>query len=466
MPRAPCPVPNLNKSLLILTNLFSQMNSLFPLIFSFTLLLFSVIKGYFVAYPLLISLVVFIVTFSRKGFSVAALVAMGIASSRKSLPVLGILLLIGAVTAIWMAAGTIPALIYYGIQLIHPQYFVLSAFVLTSLISLLLGTSFGTVSTVGVALMIAAQGAGINPHLIAGAIVAGAYFGDRCSPMSSSANLVASVTQTNLYKNIRAMIATTWAPFIASAVFYLLFSAGNPVGVGSSVILEIPQFFNINPLAILPALTVLILALLQVEVKLTLLASIAIAFALGILLQGYSCFQLIKFALLGFTLDSKVGLGSILTGGGIASMVKVSVIVMLSTALAGIIVGTKMLAPVERLLERASARSDLFLGTTAVSLASAAFGCTQTIAILMTQQLAQKTYKRELDDYQLAIDIENTAVVLSPLIPWNIAGFVPAAVLMTDSGFIPYAVYLYLLPLFDFIRFRLIETLGRRSEDV
>ena len=438
------------------------MDSLFSLVLSFTLLLFSVIKGYFVAYPLLISLGIFIITFSRKGFSLTALLAMGIASSRKSLSVLGILLLIGAVTAVWMASGTIPALVYYGIQLIHPQYFVLSAFVLTSLISLLLGTSFGTVSTVGVALMIAAQGSGINPHLIAGAIIAGAYFGDRCSPMSSSANLVASVTQTKLYKNIRAMIATTWAPFLASAMFYLLFSVSNPVGVGkSSLILEIPQVFNINPLVIVPALTVLILALLRIEVKFTLLASIAIAFVLGMLLQGYSCFQLIKFALLGFTLDSKVGL-AVLTGGGIASMAKVSVIVILSTALAGIIVGTKMLAPVERLLERASTRSDLFLGTTAVGLAAAAFGCTQTIAILMTQQLAQKTYRRELDNYQLAIDIENTAVVLSPLIPWNIAGFIPAAVLMTDSGFIPYAVYLYLLPVFDFIRFKLIESLERR----
>ena len=138
------------------------MNSLFPLVISFTLLLFSVVKGYFVAYPLMLSLGIFIIAFSRKGFPITALIAMGLSSSRKSLSVIGILLLIGAVTAVWMAAGTIPALVYYGIQSIHPQYFVLSAFVLTSFVSLLLGTSFGTVSTVGVALMIAAKGADIN----------------------------------------------------------------------------------------------------------------------------------------------------------------------------------------------------------------------------------------------------------------------------------------------------------------
>jgi NhaC family Na+:H+ antiporter len=405
------------------------------------------------------SLVIFIIAFSCKGFSIAALIAMGLSSTRKSLSVIGILLLIGAVTAVWMAAGTTPALVYYSIQLIHPQYFVLSAFIITSFVSVLLGTSFGTVSTVGVALTIVAKGADINPHLIAGAIIAGAYFGDRCSPMSSSANLVASITKTKLYENIRAMIATTWLPLIASTLLYLLFSVSNPARIGkSNLILEIPQIFNINPLVMLPALAVLILALLQVEVKFTLLVSIATALVLGVLLQGYSFFQLIKFALLGFSLEPKSDLSEVLTGGGIVSMVKVSLVVVLSTALAGIIVGTKMLAPVERLLERASSRSDLFLGTTISSLASAMFGCTQTIAILMTQQLVQQKYEREkLDGYQLATDIENTAVVLSPLIPWNIAGLVPATILMTDSGFIPYAVYLYFLPLFNLIQLKLSE---------
>lgn len=436
------------------------MNVFFPLIFSFTLLLFSVINGYFVAYPLLGSLVIFIIAFSRRGFSVAALITMGLSSTRKSLSVIGILLLIGAVTAVWIAVGTIPALVYYGIQAIHPQYFVFSAFVLTSVVSVLLGTAFGTVSTVGVALMIVAKGAGINPDLIAGAIIAGAYFGDRCSPMSSSANLVASVTKTKLYDNIRAMIATAWLPLIVSNLFYLLCSVSNPATISkSNLILEIPQFFNINPLVILPALTVLILALLKVEVKFTLVVGIAIALVVGVLLQGYSFLQLIRFVILGFSLEAKTDLSEVLAGGGIISMLRVSSVVVLSTALSGIIVDTKMLVSAERLLERGSSRGDLFLRTTIVSLTSAAFGCTQTIAILMTQQIVQKKYEREkLNGSQLATDIENTAVVLSPLIPWNIAGLVPATILMTDSGFIPYAVYLYLLPLLNLIKFKLTKS--------
>ena len=402
------------------------MNSLVALILCFIVLMVSVFKGYFIAYPLLVSLGILIVTFTCIGFSIRTLIKMGLASIHKSLPVFNILLLIGAVTATGMAAGTIPALVYYGIQFIHPQYFVLSAFVLTSFVSVLLGTSFGTVGTVGVALMLAAKGADINPHLVAGAIIAGAYFGDRASPMSSSANLVASITKTKLHRNIRAMVATSWLPAIASIFIYLLFSFGNPARIGNSeAIAEIPKSFNVDPLVLLPALAVLVLALLQVEVKLTLLVSIGFGFVLGASLQGYSFFQLVKFALLGFHLGPKTSLTEVIAGGGIISMARVLIVVILSTALAGIVVETKTLASVERILEKASSRSNLFLGTAIVSLASAAFGCTQTIAILMTQQLVQKKYEREgLDGHQLAVDIENTAVVLSPLIPWNIAGLV------------------------------------------
>jgi Na+:H+ antiporter, NhaC family len=436
------------------------MSSLFTLVFCFVIWLYSVIKGYFVAYPLLLSLVILLVTFSYQGFAVKSLIKMAFTSSQKAFPVIKILLLIGALTAVWMAAGTIPALVYYGTQLINPQYFILSAFVLCSFISVLLGTSFGTVSTVGVALMIMGREGDINPHLVAGAIIAGAYFGDRCSPMSSSAHLVASLTKTKLHKNLIAMISTAWLPLMASSLIYFIFSISNPVEIiNSDFISEIPKLFNINPLVLLPAFAVIVLCLLNVEVKLTLLVSLGIGFFVGIFSQKSSWFQMINFACLGFNLEPRMNLSEVLTGGGIFSMLRVSLVVILSTSLSGIIVGTKTFASVENLLKIASSRSRLFFGTTTVGLASAAFGCTQTLAILLTHQLVKEKYEQErLDNYELATDIENTAVVLSPLIPWNIAGLVPATLLMTDSGFIPYAVYLYLIPVLNWVRYKLAES--------
>jgi NhaC family Na+:H+ antiporter len=384
---------------------------------------------------------------------------MGFASSQKSFPVLSILLLIGVVTAVWMAAGTVPALVYYGTQLLSPRYFILSAFILTSLVSMLLGTSFGTVSTIGVALMTMARGSEVNPNLVAGAIIAGAYFGDRCSPMSSSANLVASITKTKLYENIKNMMVTAWLPLLVSSLFYLILSMTNPVKVANNTLIpEIPKIFDVNVLVLLPALIILILSLWQVEVKLSLLISVIASLILGMFYQSYSLLQLIKFAFFGFSLESTSPLTSILNGGGMFSMIKVSVVVIISTLFAGIIAGTRIVETIESFLIKPSSRSNLFLNTVIVGLASAAFGCTQTIAILLTQQLVKEKYEKgQLDRYELATDLENTVVVLSPLIPWNIAGLVPATILMTNAGFIPYAFYLYSLPLFSFIHFKLSE---------
>ncbi|WP_323713119.1 Na+/H+ antiporter NhaC family protein [Gloeocapsopsis dulcis] len=354
-----------------------------------------------------------------------------------------------------MAAGTVPALVYYGIQFLNPRYFILSAFILTSMVSVLLGTSFGTVSTIGVALIIMARESNVNSHIVAGAIIAGAYVGDRASPMSSSANLVATITRTKLYVNLKNMAITGWLPLLAASFIYLVLSISNPVSATDNILLnEIPQFFSINLYVLLPALVILFLSLFQVEVKLTLLLSIVTSLVIGITLQKYSIFQLINYAVFGFELDTTTALTPILKGGGIISMLKVSLVVIISTALAGIIAGTRILEFVEVFLNKAKTRSSLFLGTIIVGIAAAAFGCTQTIAILLTQQLVQESYQnKKLDNYQLAVDLENTVVVLSPLVPWNIAGLVPATILMTDLGFIPYAFYLYLLPLFSLMQF-------------
>jgi len=290
--------------------------------------------------------------------------------------------------AVWMAAGTVPALVYYGIKLLNPQYFIFSTFILTSFISTLLGTSFGTVNTIGVALMVMARGSGVSPNLIAGAIIAGAYFGDRCSPMSSSANLIASLTQTRIHTNILNMVITTKIPFMLSCLFYFILSIFNPVEINNkSLFIEITRVFHINLFVLLPALTILVLSVFRVEVNLSLLLSVIVSIAIAMIVQGYSLLEVLRFALLGFNLESGTNLKSIIGGGGVVSMVKVSVVVVVSTALAGLLAGTKVLGAIEVFLKKVSSRSGLFLSTIVIGLASAAFGCTQTIAIVLTQQL-------------------------------------------------------------------------------
>ena len=436
------------------------MDLIFFLIISFILLLISVFRGDFIVYPMLASLTILFLLLLKRGFKVKTLFALAFAGSKKSFSVIYILLLIGVVIAVWMAAGTVPALVYYGLQTIDPTYFILFAFILSVLVSLLIGTSFGTVSTIGIALMIMASGSDVNANLVAGGIIAGAYFGDRTSPMSSSANLIAIVTQTKIHTNVRKMLATTWIPLLVSTLFYLLLSLANPVEFERQYFTaEIVSLFNITPIVLLPAFAILLLAWLRVEIKLSMLVSILIGLYISIDLQGHSFSEIFRYMLLGFELPENTSLQNIILGGGIISLAKVSLVVIVSTAFAGILTGTKILDSVEVYLKKARSRSDLFLGTNIIGIASAAFGCTQTIAILLTQELVKNSYQeKQLDNYQLALDLENSVVVLSPLIPWNIAGLIPATILMTDSGFIPFAFYLYFLPLFTYIDMKILKT--------
>jgi NhaC family Na+:H+ antiporter len=428
------------------------MDILLALIGSFALLVISVTNGVFVAYPLLVTLGLLIAVLHRRGFSLHSLIKMSIAGSQKSFSVIGILLIIGAVTAVWMVAGTVPAIVYYGIQLINPNLFILCAFLLTSFVSFLIGTSFGAASTIGTALMIMARGSSVDPHLVAGAIIAGAYWGDRCSPMSSSANLVAAVTQTNLYQNIRNMLTTAWLPTGLSCLIYGIVSFFYPVRNTSSLLSdELANLFDLNSLTFLPAIVILVLALLKFPVKQAMLWSIIAGIVLAITLQHYTILQVLHFAFAGFYLEQESPIRSILSGGGIVSMLKVSAIVIISTAIAGVLTGTEALKLVQRFLQLFRSRSGLFAGTALVSIGASAFGCTQAIAILLTSELVKPHYETHYENKQisadrLAIDLENTAVVIAPLIPWNIAGLVPATVLMTNSGFIPFAVFLYLIP--------------------
>ncbi|MBW4467189.1 MAG: Na+/H+ antiporter NhaC family protein [Pegethrix bostrychoides GSE-TBD4-15B] len=434
------------------------MNIGLALLGSVTVLLLCTITSVYIAYPLLLILLLFIGICLHKGFSIWALWQMCCRGSQKALPVFTILTLIGAVTATWMAAGTVPAIVYYGIQLIQPQWFILAAFLLTSLVSLLIGTSFGAASTIGLAMMIMAKGSSVNPDLIAGAVIAGAYLGEQRSPMSSSAHLVAAITQTDLYGNIKRMVQTGLWPLIVSCGIYLGLSLLYPMQArDQSLSIALQQLFELNAVVLLPAGVIIVLALLRVEAKYSMLLSIVAAIGLAVFYQQDSLEQVLQFAIFGFRLESDSPIQTILRGGGILPMLKVCGTVLISTSLAGILAGTGLLkTSFKRLvradyLEQSPSTAQRFSNTALIGALAAAFGCTQTIGILLTEDLVQQNYKQS---EQLALDLENTVVVLSPLIPWNIAGLVPATVLMTDWQFIPYACYLYLIPVLVWLQLR------------
>ncbi|MGB3614064.1 MAG: Na+/H+ antiporter NhaC family protein [Elainellaceae cyanobacterium] len=444
---------------------------------SFALLLIGVSQGVYMAYPLLGALGAFALAARQRGVTWPRLLQLGLTGIRQSLSVVMILLLIGVLVALWMASGTVPALVYWGLDIIQPRTFLLWAFILPGVVSVLIGTSFGSASTIGLALMTMATGSAIDPHLVAGAIISGVYIGDRCSPVSSSANLVATITGTSLHHNLRAMARTALLPIALSALLYGLLSLVTPtLTIDRQMQAAIAQTFTLHWSVILPTVVVLGLSALRVPVLYTLALSIGMAGAIAMVVQGRPPLDLLEFALTGFRLSPGEPLAGVFGGGGLVAMARVCGVVLASTALAGIVAGTGLLGSLDKRLGHseqgdrdasAAGHERRFVATGLVGIVTAMFGCTQTIAILLTQQLVQPQYHRH-HGFQdgseqgedsgrkadkvpsspaLALDLENTVVVLSPLVPWNIAGLVPATVLMTDAGFIPFAVYLYLQPL-------------------
>lgn len=277
--------------------------------FSFLFLLISVLKGIFILYPMFLSLCILFCLLCQRGFKFKRLLVLGIAGCKRAFSVIYILLLIGIVIAVWMTAGTVPTLVYYGIKIITPNYFILSAFILNIVVSLLIGTSFGTVSTIGIVLIIMASGSNVNLHLVVGAIIAGAYFGDRCSPMSSSANLIATITKTKIDINIKKMIGSSLLPLIISIIFYFLISLMNPVEFEREYFLEeITNLFDTSWLTLLPALVILLLAWLRIKIKLIMLISITIAVLISITMQKYSLPDIFIYSFWGFQLSENTNL--------------------------------------------------------------------------------------------------------------------------------------------------------------
>lgn len=164
----------------------------------------------------------------KRGYSAAELLGMAWRKGKEALIVIPVFLLIGTVTALWRASGTISFFLYYGLREIPPAFFLLAAFLLSAILSFALGTSYGVCGTAGVVLMALARGGGVSAAMVAGAVISGAYFGDRGSPMSSCAMLVAACTGTELYRNVREMLKTAVLPMVLTVMFYGVLSAWHP----------------------------------------------------------------------------------------------------------------------------------------------------------------------------------------------------------------------------------------------
>lgn len=374
--------------------------------------------------------------------------------------ILIVFILIGFLTAVWRAGGTIPFILYYAINMIHPKIFILCTFLLCCVMSFLTGTSFGTASTMGVICMMLSNSAGLNPLVTGGAVLSGIYFGDRCSPMSSSAQLVCTLTQTDIYENIKGMMKISIVPLLFTCIFYAFASGGSGLNVVDISQAELfRKSFNLHWITVIPAAVILLLAVLHIDVKYAMGVSILICCVICVTVQGLTVSKLIYCLIFGYHAVNNPQLAKLLNGGGLISMLRVGAIVMISSSYSGIFSHTRLLNGVKHLIQRIAQYITPFGGVSVTSIFASGVSCNQTLAVILTAQMGNELYN---DQNEFAMVLENTAIIIAPLIPWSIAGAVPITTIGATSGCLIYAVYLYALPIWNFT----IELLHTRSKSI
>ena len=410
----------------------------------FALLLVCLLSGKSVSWALLGGLLLFWWYGKRRGHSHRELAKMAWGELKKGLIVVVVVFLIGIITGLWRVSGTIAFCIVRGMDLVTPNLFLVIAFLLCAALSYVLGTSFGVSSTMGVILMAIARSGGVDPVVTAGVVLSGVYFGDRCSPASSAAVLVATVSDTKLYDNVKKMLRTGLLPTVLTICIYTALSFANPItGVDASVLSSMTDAFHISWTALLPAAVMLVLPLCKVPIRISMLCSIAAAAVIALAVQGFSIPEILSAAWGGYHSENEA-LERVMGGGGILSMMNSYIIVSLASMYSGILRGTGALEALDKKASGLAGRIGRFPAMVAVTTLCVSVLCNQAVTVMLGTQLMRGCYE---DNSELAQDMENSGIMIAGLIPWSIACSVPLAMLGSDLRSVPYAVLLWLTPI-------------------
>lgn len=387
----------------------------------------------------------------HQGHGIKAVLAMAWEGIWRIRMLLVVFMLIGVLTGLWRASGTIAYIIAGAVSWIRPSIFLLLAFLLNCGISFLLGSSFATGATMGVITFSVGQSLGIPALCSGGAILSGAYFGDRMSPVSTSALLVSTLTETDIYKNIGNMARSAVGPFFLSALLYVgigFFVSPLATEVGTMTG-PLEKVYHFTPLLLLPALSILLLSFFRVSVKKNMLVSIVLAFFLALFVQQHSVTDLFQIMVRGYR-TTNPAMAHMLNGGGIQSMLRLSAIVCLSSSYSGIFKGTGLLHGLETLLDRFQQKAGAYPAVLLSSIFTGLVSCNQTLTLMLTHQLTNSFVKKK---EEMALFLENTAELIPALIPWSIA----FTGVMDSAGVPGYAAvccafYPILLPLWGLVR--------------
>lgn len=394
----------------------------------------------------------------------------------RAMPATLVLWSVGFLIGSWMFSGTIPMLVYYGVNIIDPKYLFISAFVITAIVSTVTGTSWGSAGTVGVAIMGIAVAIGANPAIAAGAVVSGAYFGDKLSPLSDTTNLAPISAGSELYEHIKHMLYTTVPAALIAMVLYFILGMGEKGSASADEVVAlqgvIKDHFSLNPLLMLPVLFVLSGSIFKLPAVPVMLGTSLISVLLGVTIQGFSLVDGFTSLIGGFNLQfsgfdldqvtaSLKGDGfdgtqieniiwqaeRLINRGGVSSVTGTTVLIWCAMGFAGIMTVTGMLDVILHSILKYVKGVTGLIGATIGTCALVAFVTGSSyLSIIIPGDLYRNIYiKKKLHPKNLSRTLEDSGTVLVPLIPWSAAGAYMASTLGVEVlDYLPYAFLNYL----------------------
>ncbi|GKV67520.1 Na+/H+ antiporter NhaC [Sporosarcina sp. NCCP-2716] len=411
--------------------------------------------------PLVIGVLASAVVAAVAGFKWAEVQEMMVRGVGRALPAVFILLLIGLIVGSWMASGVIPTIIYYGLSLIHPSVFVPIVALVTGIVSITLGSSFTSIATVGLAFMAIGEGLGFPAGLVGGAVISGAFFGDKLSPLSDTTNIAPAMAETDLFSHIRHMLWDTLPAFGLSIVLYAVVgrmsaSAGTADAASIGEIRTgLAGEFTIHPLLLLLPVVTVILMMKKVPAIPALAGVGLLGAVMAVIVQGMPIAAVIQAMTGGFTAETGVpAVDSLLNRGGMTSMLSTIALLVIATALGGILEESGSFEVLTRKMMARVQSAGGLIATTIFSTFVVAFASgAQFLAIVLPSRTFVPKYKEMgIDTVNLSRCVEAAGTVGINLVPWSVPAVFAAGMFGISPGqFIPYAFFVFLVPLINLI---------------
>ena len=377
---------------------------------------------------------------------------------RVVVPTVCLLMAIGVMIGTWLQSGTIATIIVGGLRLIDPTWLLPLTLLFCAVLSLVTGTSYGSVGSAGVAMMAIGNAMGIHPGMVAGAVICGSMFGDKISPLSDTTNLAPAVAGAKLGNHVRSMLWTTLPPFLISLVLFTILgirqtSGDYNAGDLNLYIEALNGEFQLGLVTLIPAVLIIVLLLLKVDAIVALGISAVAAGAVSVFWQGASLQSVIQIAYSGYTTGIENGiLQTILNRGGMSSMLQYVAIICFAVGMGGML---EKLGVLENILEMivSHIRSDgtLILATLLVGYVVSLISCSQPMAHVLTGRLMAPLFRdRKVAPEILSRCLEDAGTLAGPMIPWHgYCVYMSGTLGVAWAAFFPYLFLLYLTPFFS-----------------